>query len=146
MENRSPLCRQWSIPSSLGSEREIIEQIAAEIRRREPDDSRTEDIKTAVAEACLNAIEHGNRCEAGLPVTVTMTARDGGYSFVVADRGEGAPAIPARAPRLIDKWRDERPRGWGLYLMSKLSDRLEFGQRDGMSFVEIIFDRKGEKG
>jgi len=146
VENRSPLYRQWSIPSSFGSEREIIDQIAAEIRRREPDDSRTEDMKTAVAEACLNAIEHGNRFAADIPVTVTMVARDGSYSFTVADRGTGASAVPPRAPRLIDKWRDDKPRGWGLYLMGKLADRLEFGRRDGMSYVEIIFDREGEKG
>ena len=39
-----------------------------------PDD-RVEDLKTAVAEACINAIEHGNRLNEKLSVGVVLQRR-----------------------------------------------------------------------
>jgi serine/threonine-protein kinase RsbW len=144
MQEGYPYRKEWSMPSIIGCERTVIEDIAAEILRFEPGEERIEDIKTALAEACLNAIEHGNRSEPGIPVKVAMVAQADKYLFTVTDRGTSTPALPSVEPRLIDKWREEKPRGWGLYLMRSLADRLEFGRCEGLSFVEIQFTRKGE--
>ncbi len=49
-------------------------------------DSRVEDVKTAVSEACINAIEHGNASDVTTKVFVTMTMDDDRLAIDVARR------------------------------------------------------------
>ena len=60
-----------SIPSELGYERVVREAAASFAHRLGFATERVEDLKTAVSEACLNAIEHGNAQTPGLRVDVT---------------------------------------------------------------------------
>lgn len=49
------------IPSVLGFERVAMETAASVAKKIGFTEDRIEDLKTAVSEACLNAIEHGNK-------------------------------------------------------------------------------------
>src|SRR5579872_7315983 len=62
------------LPSTLGYEK--VARSAAEAVAQEMgfSDDRIEDLKTAVAEACMNAIEHGNQGSQTAAVTVLLTA------------------------------------------------------------------------
>ena len=51
---------------------------------------RANDLRTAVAEACINAIEYGNRSAADIPVIVTLSADDRRLLVDVCDRALGA--------------------------------------------------------
>jgi len=55
---------------------------------------RIEDLKTAVAEACINAVLHGNKDRSDARVVVTMSFRDGVLHISVLDEGEGIKQIP----------------------------------------------------
>jgi serine/threonine-protein kinase RsbW len=75
------------LPSVLGYEkvaRSAAEAIALEM---EFSPERIEDLKTAVAEACMNAIEHGNNLEQTATVTVLLTAAPSKLEVRVADSG-----------------------------------------------------------
>jgi serine/threonine-protein kinase RsbW len=50
---------------------------------------RVEDLKTAVAEACINAIEHGNKLNESLAVVVTLSMRDESLEVKIRDHGAG---------------------------------------------------------
>ena len=87
---------------------------------------RIEDLKTVVAEAAVNAMEHGNK---GLPdsrVKVSMNYRDNAINVAVTDEGSGIKVFPPKPDieRIIDQL--DPPIGFGLFLIKQLADKVEF--------------------
>ena len=109
------------LPSTLGYEK--VARSAAEAVAEEmgfPTD-RIEDLKTAVSEACMNAIEHGNQEDGTTSVTVLLTAVGEQLEIKVAD--EGLKPMPDEFP---DPGRpDSDNRGWGMFFISQLVDEVE---------------------
>ena len=96
---------------------------------------RIDDLKTAVAEACLNAMEHGNRGRPDSRVIVTMYLGDKDFKVSVMDEGDGISVIPQN----IDIKRKvaclEPPNGLGLFLIQQLVDKVEFNRMNGGGHV-----------
>jgi serine/threonine-protein kinase RsbW len=120
-----------SLPNKLGYERIAMACSAsfAKIVGFLPE--RVEDLKTAVSEACLNAMEHGNKNHPDRRVLVTMNYRDHVFSVSVMDQGEGmgeTPEIPEGPD--IDKKIEalETPRGLGMFLIKQLVDQVEYNK------------------
>src|SRR5579863_7652741 len=109
------------LPSTLGYEkvaRSAAEAVAEEMGFSE---DRIEDLKTAVAEACMNAIEHGNQENRAAAVTVLLTAAHEQLEISVAD--EGLKAMPDEFPTPGRTGQDNR--GWGMFFISQLVDQVE---------------------
>lgn len=102
-----------------------------------PDD-RVEDLKTAVAEACTNAIEHGNKLDATTKVGITLTVADGRLEVDVQD--EGRNLEPGPAPDIDSKIAGTSDaRGWGIFLINSLMDEVTFGSTpEGKNVVRMI--------
>lgn len=84
------------------------------------------DLKSAVAEACLNAMEHGNKLSAHKMVTIVFATNLRNLKVEVYDRGRGLEKKP-RPPKIENKIAGrEAPQGWGIFLMRRLVDRVEF--------------------
>lgn len=81
------------------------------------------DIKTAVAEACLNAIEHGNGMNPDLSVNIHVRVIGNAVTIEVCDHGEGAELKALTGNNGI---KAGRSRGWGLHLIDKLVDEWEY--------------------
>ena len=62
------------LPSRLGYEKVAMSTAAAVAKLMGFPEDRIEDLKTAVAEACINAIEHGNRLNEKLSVGVVLSS------------------------------------------------------------------------
>jgi serine/threonine-protein kinase RsbW len=109
------------LPSTLGYEkvaRNAAEAVAEEMGFS-PD--RIEDLKTAIAEACMNAIEHGNQEDQTTSVTVLLTAAPQQLEIKVAD--EGLTPMPEKIPSPGRPGEDNR--GWGMFFISQLVDEVE---------------------
>lgn len=107
------------IPSQLGFEmiaRSAVESMAREVGFTE---EKIEDIKTAVAEACMNAIEHGNAQDITRSVGVLLSASDSRLEIRVMDTGMKTLPQEIPAPGQGDM------RGWGLFFMQSLMDEFE---------------------
>jgi serine/threonine-protein kinase RsbW len=120
-----------SLPNKLGYERVAMACSAtfAKIVGFLPE--RVEDLKTAVSEACLNAMEHGNLNRPDRSVLVRMNYSDHVFSVSVMDQGEGMKETPEIPDDLdIDKKIEalEIPRGIGMFLIKQLVDQVEFNQ------------------
>ena len=117
-----------SLPNKLGYER-IAMQCAASFAKIVgflPE--RIEDLKTAVSEACLNAMEHGNKCHPDKRVVITMNYEEGVFSVTVVDEGEGIEVLP-EDPDIEEKIENlETPRGLGIFLIKNLVDQVEFNK------------------
>jgi serine/threonine-protein kinase RsbW len=103
-------------------------------------EERIEDLKTALAEACINAIEHGNRLNEGLSVGVILSAGEDALEVKVIDDGKGMKTQPAK-PDIDRKMHgEEDPRGLGMFLIQALVDEAEWvaGSDGKSSYVRLV--------
>ena len=63
----------FELPSEPGNERLALPRVAETVQGLGLSDSRLEKLKTAVAKATMNAIEHGKGNRAEIPVEVEVT-------------------------------------------------------------------------
>ena len=83
------------LPSEMGFEKVAMSTAAGMARLMGFSHDRIEDLKTAVAEACINAIEHGNQLERALPVGVMLSRSDDELEVRVIDDGGGVSGSTA---------------------------------------------------
>src|ERR671911_1371168 len=108
------ILRKLSVPSEPGNERQAMEAVASAIKDLGLTQQRLERLKTAVAEATLNAMEHGNRYRAELPVLIEVSVSEADLSVKITDEGSGPPAFDAETPDIEAKLEGmQKPRGWG---------------------------------
>jgi serine/threonine-protein kinase RsbW len=114
------------IPSILGFEKVAMATAAALAQEIGFSKDRVADLRTAVSEACLNAIEHGNQQDASVQVLVTLTVDGQELQVDVDDQGGGIGAMPD-APDIDEKVAGNSPsRGWGMFLIQNLVDEVRF--------------------
>lgn len=134
-----PYEKHWTLDSVIGEEKVLLDELAVILMKLDPASARSNDILSAVAEACLNAFEHGNRLIPTLPVQVYMVVDDGGYCFRIFDEGSGFTPILSSIDRTDTQQKEAR--GWGLLIMRNLADRCECGRNDDHFYVELQFRR-----
>jgi serine/threonine-protein kinase RsbW len=129
-----------SLPSRLGYERIAMDCSASFAKMVGFTAQRIEDLKTAVAEACLNAIEHGNKNHPDTRVLVTMNFKDDRFSVSVKDGGNGISRLPRDSTVMRRIENLEPPKGLGIYLIKQLMDEVEFNNltKDGHSVKMVI--------
>lgn len=116
------------LPTRIGYERIAMECSASFAKFWGTGNERVEDLKTAVAEACLNAMEHGNRGRPDARVVVTLDRVNESIVVQVQDEGNGIPDIPPD-PDIERKLQELEPaRGLGLFLMRHLMDQVELNE------------------
>jgi anti-sigma regulatory factor (Ser/Thr protein kinase) len=140
----------FTLASEPGNERLALARVADSVADVGLEAARLERLKTAVAEATMNAIEHGNGNRPEIPVEVEVTQNGDEIIVAISDRGGQANAGHANAgqanagqanagqgdhedPDLVKKLDGEQsPRGWGLFLIRNMVDAMDIttdGQR-----------------
>jgi anti-sigma regulatory factor (Ser/Thr protein kinase) len=132
----------FTLASEPGNERLALARVADSVADVGLEAARLERLKTAVAEATMNAIEHGNGNRPEIPVEVEVTQHGDEIIVAISDQG-GANAIAGSGdsdgdgdhekPDLVKKLDGEQsPRGWGLFLIRNMVDAMDVttdGQR-----------------
>jgi serine/threonine-protein kinase RsbW len=141
MSGAKPTTVEVRLPSRLGYEKVAMSTAAAVAKLMGFREDRVEDLKTAVAEACINAMEHGNRLNEGLSVGVVLSAAgDGSLEVKVIDDGKGMKGLPPK-PDIDRKIHgEEDPRGMGMFLIQALVDEAEWvaGANGKASYVRLV--------
>jgi len=128
------------LPTRLGYEKVAMSTAASVAKLMGFPEDRVEDLKTAVAEACINAIEHGNRLNEALSVGVVLRANTDQLEVKVIDDGTGIKKPPAK-PDIDRKMHgEEDPRGMGMFLIQALVDEAEWvaGSDGKSSYVRLL--------
>jgi serine/threonine-protein kinase RsbW len=121
---------ELSLPSRLGYEKIAMNTAASVATLMGFSDDRIEDLKTAVAEACINSMEHGNQLNEALKVAVTLSMTEDSLEIKVADHG-GGPSTNILQPNIDRKMQEEEsPRGMGMFLIQSLVDEAEWLKSD----------------
>lgn len=126
MEDDTRKSIELQLPSRLGFEKVAMNTAASVARMMGFGDDRIEDLKTAIAEACINAMEHGNKLDETLSVGVVLSMDSGSLEVKVHDKGAG-PQGHAAAPDIDKKMHEEEgARGMGMFLIESLVDEVEW--------------------
>src|SRR5215216_8153334 len=132
--------RELSVPSEPGNERTAMETVAEAIGDLDIRGENLERLKTAVAEATMNAMEHGNKYRAEVPVEVMVLVEDQDLMVRITDRGSGPP--PAKAgvvPDLEAKLGgSQTARGWGMFSISRMVDEVHVSGNPDHHTVELV--------
>jgi serine/threonine-protein kinase RsbW len=117
----------FAVASEPGNERVALARVAEAVAGTGLADKRLDRLKTAVAEATMNAIEHGNLNRPEIPVDIEVTQVGADIIVTITDQGGArAPAGPAEQPDLARKLAGEQSaRGWGLFLIRNMVDAMD---------------------
>jgi len=117
----------FSLPGLAGNDREAMDRVAAAVADLELPPDRVDRLKTAVSEAAMNAIEYGSHGRADVPFDVDVVVTPTDVIVRVTDRAMSGP-VPTdpETPDLERKLAgDQKPRGWGLFLIEHMVDAID---------------------
>jgi anti-sigma regulatory factor (Ser/Thr protein kinase) len=144
-EGQWSILAEFSLPSVLGNECEATTQVTTAIQPLNLPDLRVQRLRTAVAEATMNAIEHGNKKQPELPVFVQVLASRQALAVRISDHGGGGPIPHAEEPDLYAKLAGQQsPRGWGLFLIEKMVDEVHVTGDEAHHTLELILYLEGD--
>jgi anti-sigma regulatory factor (Ser/Thr protein kinase) len=128
-----------SVSSEPGNERLAMERVAAVVKGLGLSEQRFERLKTAVAEATMNAMEHGNRYRS----EVLSSGAD--LSVRIKDQGGiRDPAPDKEVPNLETKLEgSQTPRGWGLFLIRNMVDEMHITSGEVHHTVGLVMHLQG---
>jgi anti-sigma regulatory factor (Ser/Thr protein kinase) len=118
-----------AVPESIPRSREVLDGLRGEL-----DESVLEDLRLIVSELVTNSIRH-----AGLrtsdPIDLEVSVDESTIRLELRDSGRGfaPPATPSNP---------FRESGWGLFLVSQLTDRWGVSDEGGVTTVWIEIHRK----
>ena len=120
----------FALASVPGNERIALDQVVASVAALNLAPDRLNRLKTAVAEAMMNAIEHGNGGRPDLAVGIEVFQSGAEVVVTITDHGgrndEGWSEGQAEIPDLVLKLEGQQdPRGWGLFLIRHMVDAMD---------------------
>jgi serine phosphatase RsbU (regulator of sigma subunit)/CHASE1-domain containing sensor protein/anti-sigma regulatory factor (Ser/Thr protein kinase) len=144
--NRRTLA-DFTLPSERGNERRAMEEVARAVGGLGLPQRTLERLKTAVAEATLNAMEHGNRYIPEVPVKIQLLSSDADLFVRITDQGGSPVPDPDKeAPDLEAKLEGEQtPRGWGLFLIQNMVDEMRVSGNPDHHTIELVMHLEGSE-
>jgi anti-sigma regulatory factor (Ser/Thr protein kinase) len=115
-----------SLAGEPGNERRAMDEVASVVEGLGIAPARLEQLRTAVSEASMNAIEYGSQNDPTIPFQVSAAVEGGNLIVRITDRGLGGPLGDTEEPDIEKKLAGEqKPRGWGLFLIRHMVDAVE---------------------
>ena len=127
-----------SLPSQLGYERIAMASAESYAKMLGLAAERIEDLKTIVAEAAINAMQHGNKKRPDARVVISMTVKNNSIQITVMDQGEGFSAFlpDPDIDRIVNE--QDPPVGFGTFLIRQLSDQVKIDKTaEGANIVRM---------
>ncbi len=136
---------ELSVPSEPGNECRATEQVAEAVGPLGLAPGRLERLKTAVAEATMNAMEHGNKYRPEVPVEVQVWLLEQCLLVRITDQHSGLPpSLDAETPDLEAKLEGlQTPRGWGLFVIKNMVDEVRVSGNPDHHTVELVLYLEG---
>jgi anti-sigma regulatory factor (Ser/Thr protein kinase) len=139
---------EFKLSSEPGNERLAMDRVVEAVRELNLPRRRLDQLKTAVAEATMNAMEHGNHYLPDRLVSIQVLASQTALSVRISDHG-GTRKLPpdpgAEIPDIEAKLAEQQtPRGWGLFLIKHMVDEMRVSNDTSHHTVELIIYLEGE--
>jgi serine phosphatase RsbU (regulator of sigma subunit)/anti-sigma regulatory factor (Ser/Thr protein kinase) len=135
---------EFEVASAPDNERQAMMQVAEVVKDLPLSVKQVDRLRTAVAEATMNAMEHGNQYDPDKAVKITVAKNETAVRIYITDQGGGKPVRAADTPDLEAKLSGEQsPRGWGLFLIKNMVDEMNIHQDDIHHTIELIVKFEG---
>ena len=128
----------FRVPSEPGNERLVMDRVVAAVSGLGLLRATVERLRTAVSEATMNAIEHGNGNNAGLPVEVRVETTADDLTVRITDRGRTRIPIVETPDIDLKLAGEQSPRGWGLFLIQHMVDDMRQSNDADSHSVELV--------
>ena len=130
---------EFELASKQGNERRAVQTVAEAVEQLGLSSGRLEKLKTAVAEATMNAMEHGNKYREDVPVAIKVWRSSDSLVVRITDQGGGLPIPDVQTPDLEAKLAGQQsPRGWGLFLIENMVDEMNVSSDDVHHTIELV--------
>lgn len=97
---------------------------------------KVDEVRMAVVEACINAFEHSRAEDGRVYITFEVLQKGKLLQITVEDNGVGFEPDELKTPKIEDKLKAARKRGWGIQIIKGLMDDVEIRSSDrGTSVV-----------
>lgn len=138
------LITAFSVPGEDGNERLAMDRVSASIADLGLPQARLERLKTAVSEATMNAIEYGSQGDPDVPVDIVVETTAEAIVVKITDRAlSGVVPSGAETPDIEAKLAgDQKPRGWGLFLIRNMVDSMDVTSDGSTQTVTLTMARK----
>jgi serine phosphatase RsbU (regulator of sigma subunit)/anti-sigma regulatory factor (Ser/Thr protein kinase) len=133
-----------SLAGEPGNERRAMDEVANAVHGLGIAPARLEQLKTAVSEAAMNAIEYGSQGRPDVPVDVVVETTRDSIVVRITDRAlSGAVPTDAESPDIELKLAGEqKPRGWGLFLIRNMVDSMDVTSDGSTQTVTLTMARE----
>lgn len=134
------------IPSQPGNELVAVRLLMQTLEPYQFNTHTLEKMKTAVAEATMNAMEHGNHFNEADPVKIQVLMKQRQVIVRVMDHGDintiPAPETPDIDAKLTGK---QSPRGWGLFLIRHMVDAMYIYAEGNYHITELVWNDENDR-
>ena len=132
---------QFNLPSEPGNEREAMNSVA-ELASAWLPEARLAKLKTAVAEATMNAMEHGNGYAPDKPTEIEVLISATQLVVRITDQDGDEAHIPDEtSPDLDLKLAGlQSPRGWGLFLIRNMVDEMHHSVANSKHTLALVMN------
>jgi len=98
-----------------------------------------DEVRMAVIEAVINAIEHGRSDKGRVQISFSTGSAPARLAVTIGDSGAGFDPARVKAPVISEKiGTTQRKRGWGLKIMRSLMDEVVIDSSDQGTRVTLI--------
>ena len=118
-----------TIPMCPDMELEVTRIAASVAEAMRLDKDKIDEIKLALIEACLNAIEHSKSKDKKVHIKFKMTGDR--LEIIIKDYGVGFNSSKIKEPKIEEKLKSPSKRGWGLKIMRSLMDSVVINSHKG---------------
>jgi len=134
-----------TLPNIVGYERIAMASSASLAKMFGFSAGRIEDLKTIVAEAAINAMQHGNKGCTDSEITVTIGFKDNAIHVAVTDQGDGIAEVLPKPDIDQVMSNPDFQIGFGVYLIQELADEVEFNTDTESGHCVTIVVQKNSK-
>jgi serine/threonine-protein kinase RsbW len=96
-------------------------------------------VQVAMDEILSNIVRHGHRPGPAFSIEVTIALAAAGLQVTIADDGPEFDPLRLPEPDLSSSLEERRPGGFGVHLVKRLMDRVEYARRDGRNYLVITY-------
>jgi serine phosphatase RsbU (regulator of sigma subunit)/anti-sigma regulatory factor (Ser/Thr protein kinase) len=138
------LVTAFELASRPGEERQASQRVLEALAPYDLAKAQKRRLGTAVAEATMNAMEHGNQYQENLPVQIEVLNQESAVAVRIRDFGKRPINDNPDEPDIDAKLAGtQSTRGWGLFLIKNMVDEMNVQQDEGHHTIELIVNRQG---
>ncbi|MEX0600702.1 MAG: ATP-binding protein [Rhodothermales bacterium] len=134
-----------SIPSSTSHLSEVREFVAGHAREADFGEDDVEQFKIAVDEACTNIIKHAYNGDVDRQIDLAIIVDEDRFTVRIRDEGHSFRPRMYTEPDIFKFAESRRAGGFGVHIMRRLMDRVEYSSKGDVNEVLLTKFRNGEK-